>query len=65
MNSIVEELAPNSKQLFTTVCLSRRTVCRRISEMSINLHTQLKEIVEYFTHFSLALDECCDNTGTA
>ena len=45
--------------------MSRRTVCRRISEMSINLYTQLKEKVEYFTHFSLALDESCDNTGTA
>ncbi|XP_076039321.1 general transcription factor II-I repeat domain-containing protein 2-like [Oratosquilla oratoria] len=47
------------------ICLSSRTVRRRIEDMSDNVHDSLKTRSSNFVAFSLALDESTDTKDTA
>jgi hypothetical protein len=58
-------LCPEKKKEFEKVSLSRRTVVRRVEDIAGNLNTQLKEKIQEFDYFSLALDESCDVKDTA
>ncbi|XP_006030981.1 general transcription factor II-I repeat domain-containing protein 2-like [Alligator sinensis] len=57
-------LCPDKKEQFENVRLSRRTIVRRVEDISENLHQQLKSKVNDFSYFALALDDSCDVKGT-
>lgn len=61
----VEELCPEKHQLFETISLSARTVSRRVQDLSTDVDRQLKDAVNKFEWFSLALDESTDVTDSA
>ena len=52
-------ICPEKKEAFENVSLSRRTVTRRIEDITGNLELQLQKKVDDFDFFSLALDESC------
>ena len=58
-------LCPDKKKQFESISLSRRTIVRRVEDISENLHLQLKSKVSNFSYFALALDESCDVKDTA
>ncbi|XP_069584553.1 general transcription factor II-I repeat domain-containing protein 2B-like [Ranitomeya imitator] len=58
-------ICPEKKEAFSHVSLSRRTVTRRVEDIAGNLELQLKNKVDHFIFFSLALDESCDVRDTA
>ncbi|KAI5150109.1 hypothetical protein ENBRE01_1306 [Enteropsectra breve] len=61
----VEELCPEQFELFHSICLSPRSIARRIDEIGNNITDQLVERTKAFKWFSLALDESTDITDTA
>ncbi|GCC25539.1 hypothetical protein chiPu_0003950 [Chiloscyllium punctatum] len=58
-------ICPEKKEAFENVPLSRRTVTRKIGDITRNLELQLQHRVVNFDIFSLALDESCDIRDTA
>lgn len=62
---VVQKLCPDKLKLFESVSLSRRTVVRRIEDMSSDVETSLKVLASTFKSFSIALDESVDVTSTA
>jgi hypothetical protein len=59
------ELCPEKKSVFENVSLSRMTVQRRVTDISNNLHEQLKMKAREFCYYSLAMDESTDINDTA
>uniref|UniRef100_A0A087Y4L4 Uncharacterized protein n=1 Tax=Poecilia formosa TaxID=48698 RepID=A0A087Y4L4_POEFO len=59
------QICHEKKYAFENISLSRRTVTRRIEDIATNLVLQLKDSVNDFEYFSLALDESCDIPHTA
>ncbi|XP_042242397.1 general transcription factor II-I repeat domain-containing protein 2B-like [Homarus americanus] len=58
-------LCPDKKNQFENVCLSRRTIVRRVENIAENMYLQFKEKVRTFEYYSLALDESCHVRDTA
>ena len=58
-------MSPEEAHKYVHLCLSRRTVVRRMKDISTHLYTQLKENIANFDYYSIALDETCDNKDTA
>jgi len=52
-------------KIFANISLTRNTVPERISDMSANLYSQLKNNVKSFVTFSVALDESTDISDVA
>ncbi|XP_026469377.1 general transcription factor II-I repeat domain-containing protein 2B-like [Ctenocephalides felis] len=65
MVQVSEICWPEKKHIFENVSLSRRTIVRRIENISGNLLDQLRTKIADFTYCSLALDESCDITDTS
>ncbi|KAI5152560.1 hypothetical protein ENBRE01_2921 [Enteropsectra breve] len=61
----IEELCPDQFELFHSICLSPRSIARRIDEIGNNIIDQLAERAKVFKLFSIALDESTDITDTA
>jgi len=61
----VSTLLPEKVKLFENISLSRNTVTRRTEQISENIQKQLKEKIQNFQHFSIALDESTDVVDTA
>ena len=55
----------STKKTFASISLSRQTVARRAQVISRDLQCQLRQRIEGFTNFSLALDESTDCSDTA
>ena len=53
------------KQKFESIPLSRKTVVKRINQLSENLMNQLRDVSKEFLCYSLALDESTDLQDTA
>ena len=60
MLDVVNILYPEAKSKFESVALSRRTVVRRLTDLSEDLLLQLQEASNKFLCYSLALDESND-----
>jgi hypothetical protein len=58
-------ICPEKKKDFESICLSRRTVVRRIEMMADDVEKSLKENITRFEAFSIALDESTDASDTA
>ncbi|KAI6647517.1 General transcription factor II-I repeat domain-containing protein 2-like [Oopsacas minuta] len=58
-------LCPKETKTFDCVSLSRRTITRRVEEISADLHGQVKDECRDCICFSLALDESTDTKDTA
>ncbi|KAF0042460.1 hypothetical protein F2P81_005992 [Scophthalmus maximus] len=58
-------LCPEKKEAFENIPLSRRTVTRRMEDITENLEFQLQSEVGSFDFFSLVLDESCVVRDTA
>ena len=65
MLDVVNILCPKTKSKFESVALSRRTVVRRLTDLSEDLLLQLQEASNRFLCYSLALDESTDVKDTA
>jgi hypothetical protein len=65
MDILVENICPEKSSQFASISLSRRTVVRRIHEMSENVSSSLRSRIASFQFFSLALDESTDASDTA
>ena len=65
MLDVVNILCPETKSKFESVALSRRTVVRRLTDLSEDLLLQLQEASNRFLCYSLALDESTDVKDTA
>lgn len=65
MIQVSEICCPEKKEIFQNLSLSRRTVVRRIDNISQNLVDQLRKQISNFTYCSLALDESCDISDTS
>ncbi|XP_026480929.1 general transcription factor II-I repeat domain-containing protein 2B-like [Ctenocephalides felis] len=63
MVQVSEIYCPETKHIFENLSLSRRTIVRRIENISGNL--QLRTKIADFTYCSLALDESCDISDTS
>ena len=55
----------NKKEIKSVIQLSRKTVTRRIEDISANLEHQLQKVVSDFVAFSLQLDKSTDTSDTA
>lgn len=62
MVQMSEICCPEKKHMFENVSLLRRTIVRRIENISGNLLDQLRTKISDLTYCSLALDEFCDIT---
>ena len=60
-----EIVCPEKRQVFANISLTRNTVAERISDLSANLDSQLKNKVKSFVTFSVALDESTDISDVA
>jgi len=60
-----EIVCPEKRQVFANISLTRNTVTERISDLSANLDSQLKNKVKSFVTFSFALDESTDISDVA
>jgi len=58
-------LCPETKDKFEKICLSRKTVTRRVELIDEDLTSNLNRKAESFTFYSLALDESNDVKDTA
>ena len=58
-------LCPKETKTFDNVSLSRRTITRRVEEITTDLHNQFKDECTDCVGFSLALDESNDIKDTA
>lgn len=56
---------PEKKQAFASISLSRNTLAERIEDLAGDLDRQLKDKVESFIAFSVALDENTDINDVA
>ena len=56
----VRRICPEYLDQFKSMCLSRRTIGRRIQAMASDVEEQLLGVVSKFEFFSVALDECRD-----
>ena len=65
MDIVVENVCPEKRSQFANISLSRRTVVRRIHEMSENILSSLQSRIASFQFFSLAMDEGTDVCDTA
>lgn len=65
MLKVADVSFPSQKSIIQNIPLSRNTVASRISDLSQNLDCQLKEKINEFTNFSLAVDESTDAVDTA
>lgn len=65
MLAIVDDICPDKKKDFEEVSLSSRTYVRRTEELGHNLTQQLKEKINSFNFFSLAMGESTDIRDTA
>lgn len=61
----VETLSAAEVQKYEKICLSRRTVARRVNVMAKDSEMQLKQKISKFISISLALDESTDICDTA
>jgi len=52
-------------KIFANISLTRNTVAEKISDISANLDSQLKNKVKSFVTFSIALDESTDISDVA
>jgi len=55
----------NKGKVFANVSLTRNTVAERISDISTNLDSQLKNKVKSFVTFSVVVDESTDSSDIA
>ena len=53
------------RQAFADISLTRNTIADRISDLSANLNSQLKNKIKKFIAFSVAIDESTDFTDVA
>ncbi|CAI5653367.1 unnamed protein product [Oreochromis niloticus] len=60
-----EIVCPEKRQAFANISLTRNTVADRISDLSVDLDSQLKQKVKSFIVFSVAIDEGTDITDVA
>ncbi|KAF7691530.1 General transcription factor II-I repeat domain-containing protein 2A [Cucumispora dikerogammari] len=58
-------ICPEQKQKFESILLSRKTVVKRINQLSENLMKQLRDVSKEFLCYFLALDESTDLQDTA
>jgi hypothetical protein len=58
-------ICPEKKKYFENICLSRRTVVRRIGMMADDIKKSLKEKIARLKAFSIALDDDTDASDTA
>lgn len=65
IEAAVECLCPDKKQLFSDVSLSRRTVTRRVEDISKNILKTLQSKIARFVFYSICIDESCDLMDTA
>lgn len=65
MDALVQKICPEKTSQFANISLSRRTVVRRIQELSENISSCLRSRIASFQFFSLALDESTDANDTA
>ncbi|XP_029657689.1 general transcription factor II-I repeat domain-containing protein 2-like [Octopus sinensis] len=63
--AVAENLFPTKRNIFEFICLSPRTVTRRVEEMSFDLNNSLKNIFGNFKYFSIALDTSTDRRDTS
>uniref|UniRef100_G3Q0J7 SPIN-DOC-like zinc-finger domain-containing protein n=1 Tax=Gasterosteus aculeatus TaxID=69293 RepID=G3Q0J7_GASAC len=60
MMKAAELVCPEKRQAFANISLARNTIAERISELSADLDSQLKQRVKSFIAFSVAIDESTD-----
>ena len=67
MLKTAEAVFPEKRQAFanTSISLTRNTIVDRISDLSTNLNSQLKNKIKKFIAFSVAIDENTDITDVA
>jgi len=63
--AVVSIVCPEKKLLFSDISLSRRTITRRIEEMSDDVQNRLQATCRKLEYFSIALDESTDLRDTA
>lgn len=60
MVKAAEIVCPEKRQAFANISLTRNTIADRISDLSMDLYSQLKNKVKDFIAFSVAIDESTD-----
>lgn len=55
-----EIVCPEKRQAFANISLTRNTIADRISDLSVDLYSQLKNKVKDFIAFSVAIDGSTD-----
>lgn len=65
MLKAAEIVCPEKRQAFANISLTRNTVADRITDLSVDLDSQLKRKVKSFIAFSVAIDESTDITDVA
>lgn len=63
-DAAVEEICPDKKRIFSSISISRQTVCRRINDIATEITSELMLKIKCFEAFSLAFDESTDISDT-
>ncbi|KAJ8352217.1 hypothetical protein SKAU_G00236930 [Synaphobranchus kaupii] len=65
MLKAAEVVCPEKRPAFANISLTRNTVADRVTELSSDLSSQMKEKIKSFIAFSIAIDESTDVTDIA
>ncbi|KAL4136222.1 hypothetical protein QTP88_007773 [Uroleucon formosanum] len=65
LEAVVKDILPDKNKLFSNISSSRKTVCRRINDISNEIIVKLRDRIQDFKYFSIAFDESTDISDTA
>lgn len=65
LEAVIKDVLPEKYKLFSNISLSRRTICRRIDDISSEIVVTLRDKIKLFKAYSLAFDESTDISDTS
>lgn len=65
LEAVIKDVLPDKSKLFSSISLSRQTICRRIEDISAEIVITLQGKIKHFKAYSLAFDESTDISDTS
>ena len=65
LEAVIKDALPDKNKLFSSINLSRQTICCRIDDISIEIVVTLRDQINQFKAYSLTFDESTDISDTS
>lgn len=65
LEAVIKDVLPDKIKLFSSISLSRQSICRRIEDISAEIVVTLRDKINNFKAYSLAFDESTDVSDTS